>query len=168
MKTKDNLTKENNNMNSNEKNRAVIYARCADKNCELAKIVDQEHICTLYAEEHEYTVMNTYIDIGKSSNESNLEKMIADSKENKFDIVLVDSMEKISRSLCKYFEIEDFLFQNDVVIIEVRSAYNRNIPSSYDILRKKLKKFLDIKVTIEEKESEEGGEVNESSNLCSI
>lgn len=152
----------------NKEKNAVIYAKCNNEKLADVKIAEQEEICRLYANEYEYTIVDTYIDKGKASNKQQLEKMIADSKEKNFDIVLVDSMDKISRSLSKFFEIEELLWKNNVVIVETRSAFNHNIPNSQDIFIENLKTLLDINSNIEEKESEEGGVTHESGNLCSI
>ncbi len=75
--------------------KAVIYMKSYGSN-KIARqpIREQQKICYKYAEDHNYTIIAKYIDYPNSRKQFN--KMIDDSKNKDFDIVLVSQFDRFA------------------------------------------------------------------------
>jgi DNA invertase Pin-like site-specific DNA recombinase len=82
---------------------AVIYARFSSASQKEESIEGQIKVCRAYAKQHSINVIGVYTDKAKSASkdvEKRLEfqRMIEDSKKNKFDSILVYSLDRFARS----------------------------------------------------------------------
>lgn len=79
---------------------AVIYARySSDKQTEQS-IEGQIRVCKEFAERENYKIINTYIDraiSGRTDNRPSLQKMLKDSAEKNFEIVIVYKLDRFAR-----------------------------------------------------------------------
>ncbi|MGB7324093.1 MAG: recombinase family protein, partial [Rubripirellula sp.] len=82
--------------------RCAIYCRCSTDMQKESSLVDQEREARDYAEERGWTVVKVYSDAamsGGSSNRPDFERLKADAGANVFDVVLSESIDRLSRNL---------------------------------------------------------------------
>jgi DNA invertase Pin-like site-specific DNA recombinase len=86
---------------TNARLRAVLYARYSSDLQNERSIDDQIALCRLYAEREGYTVAKVYSDKAKSGatlfDRDGLIELISDAKRRLFDIVVVESLDRLSR-----------------------------------------------------------------------
>jgi len=87
----------------NKKNvvNAVIYARFSSDNQREESIIAQTRAINEYAKKNKINIINEYIDKAKSATTDNRPeflRMIRDSKEGRFDIVLVHKLDRFARN----------------------------------------------------------------------
>lgn len=103
--------------------RATIYVRYND-NCRIS-VEEQIEQCKKYANKNNYYIVSEYID--SSDNETNqFKKLMEDSNQHLFDIVLVYSADRFNRDRYASVIYKEKLKQNDVKVISVKE----NDPSS--------------------------------------
>ncbi|MGL5257013.1 MAG: recombinase family protein, partial [Proteocatella sp.] len=81
--------------------RAVIYARYSSHAQTEQSIEGQLHACTAYAQAHDLTIVNTYIDralTGKTDKRPEFQKMIKDSAKHSFDFVILYKIDRFARN----------------------------------------------------------------------
>ena len=81
--------------------KAVIYARYSSDNQREESIEGQIRECTAFAEKNGMTVLRHYIDrafSAKTDNRPEFQRMIKDSKEKLFDVVLVWKLDRFARN----------------------------------------------------------------------
>lgn len=103
---------------------AVIYARFSSSRQREESIEGQIRECTEYAERHGYTIVNTYIDRAKSAFKDvekrvNFLRMIRDSNEHRFDVVLVWKLDRFSRDKDSSGLFKGLLRENGVKVVSV-------------------------------------------------
>lgn len=102
----------------------VIYARFSSNGQREESIEGQIKVCTEYSERNDYAIIDTYIDramTGKNDNRPSLKRLLADSKKNIFDAVIVYSIDRFGRNLMQSLVNESKLQQNGVALFPQQS-----------------------------------------------
>lgn len=100
--------------------KAVIYARYSSENQREESIEGQIRECTAFAEKNGITVLKHYIDraySAKTDSRPEFQRMINDSRQRLFDIVLVWKLDafKMYDDGATISKIRDFLNENNVL-----------------------------------------------------
>lgn len=80
---------------------AVIYARYSSHNQNEQSIDGQLRDCNAYAQEHGYTIVETYIDraqTGRNDNRADFQRMLKDSDKHRFEICIVWKLDRFGRN----------------------------------------------------------------------
>lgn len=80
--------------------RAVIYARYSTDNQREASIDDQVRICRARAERDGWSVGEIYADYaisGAAAGRPRFQQLVADARAGRFDVVLAEALDRISR-----------------------------------------------------------------------
>ena len=84
-----------------QKKRAVLYARFSIDLQNDRSVDDQLEVCRAFATQNEFEVVEEYFDRAKSGTtmhgRTGLHSLIRDSKEGKFDVVVVEALDRLSR-----------------------------------------------------------------------
>ena len=104
--------------------RCAIYARFSDAKLQSeTSIADQIRSCRLYAEEMGYTVIGIYSDAGISGasavNRPEMQRLLLGAKNNRFDVVVADALDRISRSIKDTATIHERFHFHDVTLMTV-------------------------------------------------
>jgi site-specific DNA recombinase len=82
--------------------RAALYARLASIPPDLHSLSDQIALTKSYAERNDFTVVDTYEDLGKSGastlNRAEFQRMVSDAKAQRFDVIVTESLDQLSRN----------------------------------------------------------------------
>jgi site-specific DNA recombinase len=93
--------------------RAVIYARYSSDLQRAASIADQVRDCHIYASRQSHSVIGSYEDYAISGastlTRSGLTALLQDAKSGLFDVVIVESLDRISRNLADTAKLHDML-----------------------------------------------------------
>ena len=98
----------------------VIYARYSYQGQSETSIEGQLEICHRYAQEHNYHVVNEYIDrgiSGRTDHRPAFQKMITDSIKHNFSAVLVYQLDRFARNRYDSAIYKQKLRKNDVKVI---------------------------------------------------
>lgn len=82
-------------------NRVALYARFSSDNQRSESIDAQIRAMQTYCQQHDYVIVDTYIDEAKSATTDrrpSFQQMISDSKKGMFDIVLVHKLDRFARN----------------------------------------------------------------------
>ncbi len=120
----------------------VIYARFSSSSQREASIEEQVKVCREYAERNNYTVVKVYSDSaisGKTDNRPALRKLLSDSSNEKFNAVIVYSIDRFGRDLAQTLLNEKRLNDNGVILLSATEHFTddasgrffRNIMMSY-------------------------------------
>ena len=99
--------------------RVAIYARYSTDMQSAASIDDQVRECRAYAESRGWTVVEVYSDAaisGGSVHRPGYQSMCGDAERRRFDIVLTESMDRLSRKLADTASLNDLLTFHGVKI----------------------------------------------------
>jgi site-specific DNA recombinase len=80
--------------------RVALYARYSSDNQREASIADQLKLCRVYAERQGWTIVDSYQDravSGASLIRSGIQALLADALRGRFDVVLAEALDRISR-----------------------------------------------------------------------
>ena len=80
--------------------KAVIYARYSSGSQTEQSIEGQLRVCHNFAKQNGFTILNEYIDRAKTAqndNRPNFQRMLSDSKDKKFDFVIVYAVDRFAR-----------------------------------------------------------------------
>jgi len=106
--------------------RAVIYARFSSNLQRDASIEDQIRECRAYADRHHYTVIKTYEDRAISGASTltrpRLQTLLRDAQSGLFDIVIVEALDRLSRSLADTAKLHDVLKFHGVEVQTISSG----------------------------------------------
>ena len=100
--------------------KAVIYARYSSDNQREESIEGQIRECTAFAEKNGITILKHYIDraySAKTDNRPEFQRMIHDSKEKLFDIVLVWKLDRFARNRYDSAQYKNILKKNGVRVV---------------------------------------------------
>jgi len=92
--------------------RCAIYCRYSTNMQKGSSLIDQEREARAYAERHGWTVVGVYADAaisGGSSNRPDFERLKADADRDEFDVVLSESLDRLSRNLAVSSQLLDEL-----------------------------------------------------------
>lgn len=105
--------------------KAVIYARYSSDNQREESIEGQIRECTAFAEKNGMTVLRHYIDrafSAKTDNRPEFQRMIKDSKEKLFDVVLVWKLDRFARNRYDSTQYKTILKRNGVRVVSANEA----------------------------------------------
>ena len=105
--------------------KAVIYARYSSDNQREESIEGQIRECTAFAEKNGMTVLRHYIDrafSAKTDNRPKFQRMIKDSKEKLFDVVLVWKLDRFARNRYDSAQYKTILKKNGVRVVSANEA----------------------------------------------
>ena len=108
---------------------AVIYARYSSDSQSEQSIEGQIHVCKDYAEKNDIIVIDTYIDramTGTNDNRVAFQKMLKDSSNHQFSVVLVYKLDRFSRNKYESVIHKKTLKDNGVSLISCME----NIPNT--------------------------------------
>jgi len=103
--------------------KAVIYARYSSAEQREESIEGQLRECQEYAERHNLTIINTYIDralSAKSDNRPAFQEMIRDSAKKQFDVVLVWKLDRFARNRFDSATYRAVLKRNNVNVVSAK------------------------------------------------
>ena len=103
--------------------KAVIYARYSSDNQTENSIDGQLRECKEYAERHNMTIIDSYIDralSAKTDNRPEFQKMIRDSSKKQFDVVLVWKLDRFARNRADSATYRGVLKRNGVNVVSIK------------------------------------------------
>jgi len=105
--------------------KVVIYARYSSDSQREESIEGQLRECKEYAERNDITVLSTYIDralSAKTDNRPDFQRMIKDSANSLFDIVLVWKLDRFARNRYDSAHYKAILKKNGVKVVSAKEA----------------------------------------------
>lgn len=105
--------------------RAVIYARYSSLNQNEQSIEGQLRECTEYAQKHDITIVDTYIDramSGTNDHREQFQKMIRDSDRKLFDAVIVYKIDRFTRNRYDAAIYKARLKKNNVKVLYAKES----------------------------------------------
>ena len=125
--------------------RVAIYCRVSTYNQaqgDYSSLDTQEELLKKYAQARGWDVHDIYVDTktGTTLERDELTRLLSDAKAKKFDIVLVTKLDRMSRSIRDFYEINEILVANDIDLvcatqnIDTTSSmgrFNRNMLMSF-------------------------------------
>jgi site-specific DNA recombinase len=121
--------------------RAAIYCRVSTYNQgqgDFTSLDTQRQTLEGYAASKGWTVYDVYIDTksGTTTERDELQRLLSDAKDRKFDVLLATKLDRLSRSMKDFFEINEALLDNNIDLaiatqqIDTTSSmgrFNRNV-----------------------------------------
>ncbi|MEH7076954.1 recombinase family protein [Neobacillus drentensis] len=107
--------------------RCAVYVRVStDKEEQKASLKYQKELFYKYIEEQGWDIHDFYIDIqsGTTAKRENLQKMIEDAQENKFDIILAKELSRLARNGELSYKIKNLCEYKGIHIITLDNAIN--------------------------------------------
>ncbi len=107
---------------------AVIYARYSSDNQREESIEGQLRECKAHAEKNDIKIVGTYIDramSAKTDNRPQFQKMIKDSSQKVFDIILVWKLDRFARNRYDSAHYKNVLKKNNVRVISATEAISK-------------------------------------------
>lgn len=123
MKTKEALT------------RAAIYIRVSTREQALEgySLSAQEHVLTEYCRIKKYEIVDIYRDEGISAKDMKhrpgLLQLLADSKDNKFDVILVWKLTRFSRNMANLMTMCEDLDRRGIALVSYSEAFDSTTPA---------------------------------------
>jgi site-specific DNA recombinase len=112
----------------------VIYARYSTLLQDSRSIDDQERRCRVYAAAHDMHVVGVYADAAESGSHierASMQRMLADAKKRKFEVVLVDDLSRLSRDLGNTWNVVfGDLADRDIGVVDVTSGMASTDPNA--------------------------------------
>ena len=109
--------------------KAVIYARYSSDNQREESIEGQIRECTDYANYHDMTVVDTYIDrafSAKTDNRPAFQQMIKDSSKRLFDVIIVWKLDRFARNRYDSAHYKALLKKNNVKVLSAKETISEN------------------------------------------
>ena len=103
-------------------NKVALYARFSSDNQRSESIDDQIRAMTAYCKQHNFEIVDTYIDEAKSATTDRrpaFQKMISDSSNHNFDILLVHKLDRFARNRYDSAVYKRELKKNGVLVYSV-------------------------------------------------
>ena len=113
----------NKNPKGGERVKAVLYCRYSSENQNESSIEGQIRECKEYAERHNMTIVETYIDralSAKTDNRPEFQRMISDSAKRQFDVVLVYRLDRFARNRYDSATYRAVLKRNGVKLVSAK------------------------------------------------
>lgn len=107
----------------------MIYARFSSHNQREASIEQQVEWCTDLAKRYNLTIMDTYADkavSGRTDNRPSFQRMMADAKTGKFDVVLAWKSNRMGRNMLEAMLNDSVLLEEGVRTIYVEEDFEDN------------------------------------------
>lgn len=107
------------NKSNNKVIRAALYIRVStDRQAKEGDSLEaQEKALTDYAKEHNYIIIDTYIDGGESGQKikrTNLQRLLRDVEANKIDLVIMTKLDRWFRNVADFYKVIEVLKRNKV------------------------------------------------------
>ena len=107
------------NKSNNKVIRAALYIRVStDRQAKEGDSLEaQEKALTDYAKEHNYIIIDTYIDGGESGQKikrTNLQRLLLDVEANKIDLVIMTKLDRWFRNVADFYKVIEVLKRNKV------------------------------------------------------
>lgn len=121
--------------------KAVIYARVRNDNPqELIK--RQIELCTQFATENGFYIVNTYIEcekLGMMTERRELAKMLSDSATSEWSAVIVQNYDRMTRNIEKLWLYRDTLENNGkkLFFVEGQNGNNENLTKTLKVLKER-------------------------------
>lgn len=115
--------------------RVAIYKRVStmDQAREGYSLDAQERVLRAYCEEQGHIVYNIYADEGISGKDikhrPHMQELIEDARKNVFDIVLVWSLSRFTRSVADLYTTWDYLQKRDIALISYTESFDTSTPT---------------------------------------
>ena len=109
--------------------KGVIYARYSSDNQREESIEGQLRECKEYAEKNDIQIIGTYTDralSAKTDNRPDFQKMIKDSADKKFDVVLVWKLDRFARNRYDSAYYKNVLRRNGVKVLSATELISQN------------------------------------------
>ncbi|WNF37180.1 recombinase family protein [Bacillaceae bacterium IKA-2] len=113
---------------------AVIYARVStsEQALEGYSIKAQKNLLIEYAKKHSFSIIDSYVDEGKSGKSiegrPQMSRLINDAKQNKFAVVLIYKLDRLSRKTKDSLEIIEILDSHKVQLISLSESIDTTTP----------------------------------------
>ena len=111
--------------------RAIAYARFSTDMQRSESIDAQLRAIRKYALENNYAIVGEYIDIarsGKNDDRPEFQRMIFDSKQNVFDLIIVHKLDRFARNRYDSVRYRHELKKNEVQLLSVLENYDSESP----------------------------------------
>ena len=114
--------------------RVAIYVRVSSQEQALHgySVEEQDKRLSAYCEVKDWIIYEKYIDPGYTGSNINrpaMQKLIADAKAKKFDLVLVYKLDRLSRSQKDtMYLLEDVMLANDVDLVALNESFDTSTP----------------------------------------
>jgi site-specific DNA recombinase len=102
--------------------KAAIYCRVSTYNQsqgDYSSLNTQEELLRSFCKTREYELHDTYIDTktGTTIEREHLSRLLKDAADKKFDVVIATKLDRISRSMKDFFEINEVLASNNIDLV---------------------------------------------------
>ncbi|NRG29755.1 recombinase family protein [Bacillus circulans] len=105
--------------------KCAIYIRTASKNNQDYHLKTQTERLERYIAERKWELFNSYIDIGSGTNKhKNLQAMIEDAQNNKFDVILSTDPSRLFRNPEQSSKMKKLCELNEIHIITLDGSIN--------------------------------------------
>ncbi|KEQ21579.1 recombinase family protein [Paenibacillus tyrfis] len=107
--------------------RCAIYVRVStDKEEQKTSLENQRNLFVKYVSEKGWTIHEIYVEVesGTTSKRPELQRLIADAKAKKFDIIMSKELSRLARNGRLSYEIKDMAEQHNVHINTLDNAIN--------------------------------------------
>lgn len=115
--------------------RAVIYARISREDQSAYSLEEQVRECKSYIEKEKMELVNVYIDDGfsaKNMNRPQLTQMLADMRENKFDVFIIWRLDRLTRDTLDGLTMVNTIFKKyDVSFVSINEDIDTSTPDGY-------------------------------------
>ena len=114
--------------------RVAIYVRVSSQEQALHgySVEEQDKRLSAYCEVKDWIIYEKYIDPGYTGSNTKrpaLQKLIADAKAHKFDLVLIYKLDRLSRSQKDtMYLLEDVMLANDVDLVALNESFDTSTP----------------------------------------
>ena len=107
------------NKNNSKLTRVALYIRVStDRQAKEGDSLEtQEQALNDYAKEHNYIIVDTYIDGGESGQKikrTNLQRLLKDVENNKIDLVIMTKLDRWFRNVADFYKVIEVLKRNKV------------------------------------------------------
>lgn len=110
--------------------KAAIYCRVG--NPEQQSIEKQKSKLEIFCENKGYKLFKSYLDSGYSANDKSraaYNKLLKDLLQHKFDMIITDSLDRISRSCVGLEEFLNLTKENKCNLITLKEQFDLSLPS---------------------------------------
>jgi len=112
--------------------KAVIYTRVSsEEQIKGNSLSEQEKRCRYFIKAKDADIIDVYEDGGRggeTKDRPRLQQLLGDAKSGKFDAVVVYKIDRLSRSLRDFLEMQDYFNKLNIELISITEAYDTSTP----------------------------------------